>query len=158
MNDEPEPHYEDLRVSNEDWEDEKEEEERREEDAAYSTASATESGVVSPMASLPAVITSTKTELQGPRIELQTAEIKPQPPVAKSRIQSMPLDFNMLSHNAGAASLEVLRAKSPMLTATNVPLVRQSVDGEYVLPNEAYDGGLLSPTREEGLPDYIDIA
>lgn len=51
----------------------------------------------------------------------------------------------------------VMRAKSPMLMVTSVPLVRESVDGEYVLPNDAFGGELLSPTEEE-LSDYIDIA
>lgn len=88
-----------------------------------------------------------------------TGPAEPQVPVAKSRVRSMPLAFNILGLRAPSPGIASLRAKSPMLTVTNVPLVRQSMDGEYVLPNEAYNGELLSPTREEGeLPDYIDIA
>ena len=150
MNNEPEPHYEDLRLSSGGWEDEEEEEEEegREEDTTYSTASAARNEV-GDLTSPPTIVATA---------ESQTMEIKPQPSVAKSTIQSMPLDFNILGHTAEVTIPQVLRAKSPMLTVKNVPLVRQSVDGEYVLPNEAYEGGLLSPTREEDLPDYIDIA
>lgn len=54
--------------------------------------------------------------------------------------------------------LPSLRAKSSLLAVTNLPLARQSVDGEYVLPNEAFSRELLSPTQENELPDYIEIA
>lgn len=66
---------------------------------------------------------------------------------------------NLVPTTPSPAGLASMRAKSPLLTVTSVPLARQSVDGEYVLPNEAFSKELLSPTQEdEELPDYIDIA
>ena len=57
--------------------------------------------------------------------------------------------------------LPILRGQNPIPVPNLVPLSRASIDGEYVLPNEAYDGGILSPTEElsgKEQPDYIDIA
>lgn len=56
-----------------------------------------------------------------------------------------------------------LRGQSPTAMPNLVPLSRVSIDGEYVLPNEAYNRGpgILSPTDElssSDQPDYIDIA
>ena len=60
------------------------------------------------------------------------------------------------------------RVQSPMITlspqpGTLVPLTRVSIDGEYVIPNEAFNGRALTPMPERDgderqLADYIDIS
>lgn len=86
----------------------------------------------------------------------------PVPRKFNSKSPPSPPSPNPRAQSHISLQLPILRGQSPASPMPNlVPLSRVSMDGEYVLPNEAFDGGILSPTDElsgSDQPDYIDIA
>jgi hypothetical protein len=142
------PHYEDLRREDYDWEAHDHEDDDDDQEANSDVEITYAPGISE---DAPDVHEDIPKPRNSPLLKLEIP-VESQGPEADvhSQNHSLSLDLNLLSTNS-----RLPRLKSPILLVKNVPLARQSVDGEYVVPNEAYEGGVLSPPD---LPDYIDIA